>query len=203
MRTNSWKLMMAVSALAVGVTLAAREAQEPTVKVGGPAPALQVSKWVQGEPVQAFERNKAYIVEFWATWCGPCKTSIPHVNEIYTKFKDKRLVIIGQNVWESNVPDVERFVLQMGEKMTYRVALDQVPEGKDSREGKMAQTWMTAADLHGIPAAFLVDKQGRIAWIGQPMELKETVIEQVLAGTFDIQKAAAGMPKRCGRTVSG
>jgi thiol-disulfide isomerase/thioredoxin len=194
MRANSWKSMMAVSVLAVGVTMAAektREAQEPAVKVGGLAPALQVSKWVQGEPVKGFQRDNVYVVEFWATWCGPCKTSIPHVNELYTKFKDKGLVVIGQDVWDGNVPSVERFVKQMGEKMTYRVALDQVPEGKDSREGKMAQTWMTAADLHGIPAAFLVDKQGRIAWIGHPIELKETLVEQVLAGTFDLQKAVA------------
>ncbi len=194
MRADSWKLAMAVLTLTAGVAPAARQtraAQEPTVKVGTVAPTLQVSRWVQGEPVKAFERGKAYVVEFWATWCGPCRTSIPHVNELYAKFKDKGLVVIGQNVWENDAAGVEPFVKEMGAKMTYRVALDQVPEGKDSHEGKMAQTWMAAADQHGIPTAFLVDKQGRIAWIGHPLELEETVVEQVLAGAFDIRKAAA------------
>ena len=55
----------------------------------------------------------------------------------------------------------------------------------------MAETWMDAAGQNGIPAAFLVDKQGRIAWLGHPMALKESVIEEVLAGKYDVKKAAA------------
>jgi tetratricopeptide (TPR) repeat protein len=76
----------------------------------------------------------------------------------------------------------------MGDKMTYRVALDN-KEG--SEKGKMAETWMEAADQRGIPASFVVDKEARIVWIGHPMELKEAMIEQVLNGTFDIKRAAA------------
>jgi hypothetical protein len=54
----------------------------------------------------------------------------------------------------------------------------------------MAETWMAAAGQNGIPTAFLVDLKGIIAWIGHPMTLKEQVIEDVLAGKFDVQKAA-------------
>jgi tetratricopeptide (TPR) repeat protein/thiol-disulfide isomerase/thioredoxin len=74
----------------------------------------------------------------------------------------------------------------MGQKMTYRVALD---DKTDTKDGAMFTTWMNAAGQSGIPTAFLVDKQGRIAWIGHPMGLKEEVIEQVLEGKFDIAKA--------------
>ena len=68
------------------------------LKVGDPAPPMQVGRWVQGEAVRNFDGDKVYIVEFWATWCGPCVASIPHVDELHRKFKDKGLVVVGQNV---------------------------------------------------------------------------------------------------------
>ena len=174
-------------ALAMGMVLGqAAERSEPTVMVGNPAPKLQVSKWVQGEPVKEFESGKAYIVEFWATWCGPCVASIPHVNELHQKFKDKGLVVIGQNVWENDTSKVEPFMKKMGDKMTYRVALD----SGEGNKGKMAETWMAAADQHGIPTAFIVNKHGKIAWIGHPMTIKESLIEQILNGSYDVAKAA-------------
>src|SRR5437763_924338 len=72
-------------------------------------------------------------------------------------------------------------------KMTDRVALDD----KTSKDkGQKAQTWMEAAGRNGIPSAFLVDKKGIIAWIGHPMELKDSIIGDVLAGKFDVKKAA-------------
>jgi thiol-disulfide isomerase/thioredoxin len=177
------RLLAALLALAGSATFS--QVNAASLKVGDAAPKLQVSKWVQGEPVKEFERDKVYIVEFWATWCGPCRVSIPHLNELHTKFKDKGLVVIGQDVWEQDPEAVAPFVKKMGKQMTYRVALD---SGDD---GKMAQTWMEAAGQTGIPTAFVVDKRGTIAWIGHPMKLKESLLEQVLAGKFDVTKAAA------------
>ena len=83
--------------LVCGVAIAVGHVNAATLQVGDPAPALQVSKWIQGSPVKEFQRDQAYIVEFWATWCGPCRASIPHLNEIHAKYKDKGLVIIGQD----------------------------------------------------------------------------------------------------------
>jgi len=180
------KSVLWLGALAVGATLAA--AAEPTLKVGDPAPKLQTGKWVQGDPVKEFQQGKAYIVEFWATWCGPCRASIPHLNEIYTKYKGQGLIVIGQNCWERDEGLVAPFVEKMGDKMTYRVALD---DKSDKKNGAMAETWMAAAGRNGIPSAFLIDTKGTVAWIGHPMSLPEKVLEEVLAGTYDIKAAAA------------
>jgi thiol-disulfide isomerase/thioredoxin len=169
-----YKSTVALLALAFGLIAAPTQAAQPKLKVGDPAPKLQVGKWVQGEPVKEFSRDKAYIVEFWATWCGPCRVSIPHVNELHNKLKDKGLVVIGQDVWEKDTSAVAPFVKKMGNQMTYRVALD---DGS-----KMADTWMDAAGQNGIPTAFVVDKHGIIVWIGHPMNLDEAKLNQVLAG---------------------
>ena len=148
------------------------------LKVGSAAPKIQVARWVQGDAVKAFEGDKVYIVEFWATWCGPCVAAIPHVNEIYKKYEDRGLVVIGQNVWEQDVKSVPDFVKKMGGKMTYRVALDDTSAGS---KGAMADGWLAAAGQNGIPCAFVVNKMGKIAYIGHPMELKESLLETLLA----------------------
>jgi thiol-disulfide isomerase/thioredoxin len=185
MKTSKLKWLTLVAALAAGTIMT--PAAEPTLKAGDPAPKLQTGKWVQGEPVNGIEKGKAYIVEFWATWCGPCRQSIPHLNEKYLKYKDKGLVVIGQDCWEEDDSLVAPFVKKMGDQMAYRVALDDKDGGS---KGKMAETWMAAAGQDGIPTAFLIDTNGIIAWIGHPMTLKDEVIDAVLAGTFDIKKAA-------------
>ena len=186
MKTIQLKWTATVAALALGTTLSV--AAQTTLKVGDPAPKLQTGNWVQGEPVKDFQKGKAYLVEFWATWCGPCRVSIPHLNEIHQKFKSKGLIVIGQDCWERDESLVKPFIQQMDDKMTYRVALD---DKEGNEKGKMAQTWMEAAGQNGIPSSFLVDTKGVVAWIGHPMSLKEGLIEEVLAGTFDVKRAAA------------
>jgi thiol-disulfide isomerase/thioredoxin len=180
--------------LSAALLLAATSAWSATLKIGDPAPALQVGQWVQGEPVQGFDSQHVYIVEFWATWCGPCKASIPHLNEIWEKYKDKNLVVIGQDCWENNEAKVPNFVTNtMAGKMTYRVALDNKSQ---ETNGAMAVTWMKAAGQNGIPSAFIINHQGKIAWIGHPMSLTESVLDDILADKFDVAAYAAEANQR-------
>ncbi len=143
---------------------------DATLKVGDAAPALTVSKFVKGEAVTEFAKDKIYIIECWATWCGPCRAAIPHVSELQKKYADKGVIVIGVDVWENDPAKVEAFVKQMGEKMDYRVALDDVKDGE--KNGKMAEGWLKAAGRNGIPCSFVV-KEGKIAWIGHPSHLEE------------------------------
>jgi thiol-disulfide isomerase/thioredoxin len=161
----------------------------PTLKVGVAAPALKVAKWVKGSEVKSFEEGKVYVVEFWATWCGPCKRTIPELTKFANEMKDK-VTVIGVSVWENPpgetgteyIGKVEKFVEGMGDKMNYNVCADTV-------EGDMAKTWMEASAQGGIPTAFVVGKDGKIAWIGHPMDGLEKVAAAVYEGTFDPAKA--------------
>ena len=108
-------------------------------------------------------KGKATIVEFWATWCPPCRASIPHLNEINKKFKDKGLVVIG--ISDETKEKVEKF--QKDVPMEYHVAV-----GGAAIQGKFG--------IDGIPHAFVVGKDGKIAWEGHPMRLTDEVIEKAL-----------------------
>ena len=162
------------------------------LSIGSPAPKLTVKSFVKGEPVAKFQKGKLYVVEFWATWCGPCKTSIPHLTELQKKYKNVKF--IGVSVFEQQQSLVVPFVKQMGGKMNYAVAMDSVPAGQSGQNGLMAVNWMKAADQEGIPTAFIVDKDGTIAWIGHPMEMGEP-LEKVVAGKWDKKAAAELMAK--------
>ena len=113
------------------------------------------------EPVNA---GKPVLLEFWATWCPPCRESIPRLNELHAKYKDRGLVIIG--VTEESAGVVRKF--QRATPMDYAVATDS--GGKLNR--KMG--------VDGIPHAFLADASGKVVWAGHPTSLREEQIEEVL-----------------------
>jgi thiol-disulfide isomerase/thioredoxin len=179
-----------------------QEAVKP-LRLGDEAPALQIAKWVKGEPITEFESGKVYVVEFWATWCGPCIGGMPHVSELQEKYKDEGVRIIGVNIWDEPAkvaPFMEErkgrdgSVLPSGDElMEYTVAIEEKEE--DGETGKMAKAWMEAAGQGGIPSAFIVDKESRIAWIGHPMQMDKP-LEEVVAGTWDIDKEIARAEKQ-------
>lgn len=159
----------------LAVPLSAQTQKAASLKPGDQAPALVVSDWVKGKEVDSLEKGTIYVLEFWATWCGPCVAVIPHVTELQKQYKD--VVFIGMNVWERKPEAVPPFLKKMGDKMDYRVAMD--------KDDTMANTWMKAAGQSGIPCSFIVDKDGKIAWIGHPSGL-DSVIEKVVDGSYDV-----------------
>jgi len=156
-------------------------AQELTL--GSKAPKLEVKKFIKGEEVKSFEKGKIYVVETWATWCPPCKISIPHLTELQKKYED--VTIIGVSVLEKNQGGVPDFVEEMGEKMDYRVAIDLVPEDGEVSDGKFVQGWMLPSDELGLPTAFIINGEGKIAWIGSPFSMDEP-LEKIVKGKWDL-----------------
>lgn len=182
-------LVLAVVVLGVASLAAGQEDDaKPTLGLGDAAPKLGLKEFVKGEAVKQLDKGTIYVLEFWATWCGPCVRAIPHVTELQKKHPG--VVFIGVNVWENDVSKVKPFVEKMGEKMNYRVALDDVKD----KEGHMAKEWLAAAGQTGIPCSIIIDGQGRIAWIGHPMEMDKP-LAKVVAGTWDIAVAKAEMQK--------
>ncbi len=160
---------------------------ETYLNIGDPAPSLGHVSWLKGHGTTSFEKGKVYVVEFWATWCGPCKANIPNLTNLAKKFAGK-VSISGIDIWESTDPKdatytnrVSAFVKKEGDLMAYNVGVDDI--GKDT-----ANAWMKASGEGGIPMSFVIGKDGKIAWMGHAEGLDQ-VLASVTAGTFDVAAA--------------
>ncbi len=166
----------------------AAAARGQSLFVGDPAPKLDVQSFLKGEPIATLKAGKCYVVEFWATWCAPCRVSIPHLTALQRKHPE--VTFIGVSILENDQEAVKPFVNQMGEKMAYRVAIEAIPENGEAKDGAMASNWMKAAGRNGIPTAFVINKDGRISWIGHPMGM-DAPLEKIVNGSWHLTAAPA------------
>lgn len=126
---------------------------------GAQAPNFVVEKWITPKPAMV---GKFVLLDFWATWCGPCRRSIPHLNELQEKFKDQ-LVVVGLS--DESEADIRRMVEP---RMNYAVAFD-----------TSART-MREVQVKGIPHAILIDPKGIVRFEGMPHYLNERGLKLLL-----------------------
>jgi thiol-disulfide isomerase/thioredoxin len=176
---------------AVAVLVIPAAALGQSLKVGDKAPPVVAQKWVKGDAVKALEPGRVYVVEFWATWCGPCIRGIPHLTELQKQYKDKGVTVIGMTAEDPNnsLSKVEKFVTDKGSEMSYTVAFDD--------HGKTNRAYMVAAGRNSIPSAFVVNQEGKIAWIGHPAQGMDEAIAKLNP------KAPASKPGSAGGSAAG
>jgi cytochrome c biogenesis protein CcmG/thiol:disulfide interchange protein DsbE len=132
------------------------------------APDFQVEKWLTPEPDR---RGKFVLIDFWATWCPPCREAIPELNGYARQFSDK-LVVIGIS------DETEEAVRKLtNPQIEYYVAIDSQARMKN------------AVGVTGIPHVLLIDPQGYVRWEGFPFleghELNSKVVGDIIAKYSD------------------
>jgi len=197
-------LLLAMSSIVAGARSANAE-----LTVGSKAPSLDIEHWLSDgggklKPVGEFEKGKVYVVEFWATWCGPCVASMPHIAELQRKLVDRGVQVVS--VSDEDLETVEEFLkrkVPAGIAKSLQPAQDK-PASEDSKsessdeshkmtfgeltaayslatdpDQSVYKAYMEASGEGGIPTAFIVGKQGLIEWIGHPLELDEPLMQVV------------------------
>ena len=157
--------------------------------LGDEAPALHADEWLAGEAT-AIEPGRVTLLYFWATWSPPSLLGFAEMSLLQDENRDKGLVVVGitrEDDRGSRLFSAKETVSQNEAFIRHSLAWDAA--------GVNWERYMTASGHHKIPHVILVDRSGRIAFMGHPGELDDP-LEQVLAGTFDLQAAATEYAER-------
>jgi thiol-disulfide isomerase/thioredoxin len=164
---SDMKKLLACAFAAVLLTSLVSRAEEKQIwaksYLGKPAPEIQVQKWLTKEPDR---KGKFVLIDFWATWCGPCKKAVVELNHFHEKFAGK-LVVMGISKEKEDV--VRKFTT---DNIKYYSALDE--------SGALAKKY----EVTGIPHCVIINPTGVVVWEGYPLleghELTDSVIESLL-----------------------
>lgn len=183
-----------LSAISFTAIVNAQSALPPVLHVGDAAPELPIAGVIKGNGPSTL-KGGVTVIEFWATWCGPCIASMPHLSDLADKYKGK-VNFYSVNTWDFNGKKagekedmdthktrVADWVSKNTEKMRYNIV-------QDTQDDKISTSWMFAAGKYGIPCAFIVNEQGKIAWVGHPMSM-EKPLEEISNGIWDLNAFSA------------
>ncbi len=127
--------------------------------VGQPAPSIEVSEWLGGKHQALFQPGTQYVVEFMASWCAPCRKSLPHMSDLADRYRERGVVFIAvAAAEEGDAAGLKSLVREGSIRFPIAYVEDQ----------EVYRNWMQAGRTFGLPWVFLVNADGRIAWWGQP-----------------------------------
>ncbi len=151
--------------------LALGAAPATAVGVGDTAPGFSLPT-ASGEPmVLDALRGRVVYVDFWASWCGPCRRSFPWMNEMQNRYRDRGFTIVAVNV-DKKRADADRFL----QANAARFAVVYDPEGKAP----------LAYDVAGMPSSYLIDRNGKVVaveagFLDERAAAREGAIRSLLA----------------------
>jgi thiol-disulfide isomerase/thioredoxin len=164
------------------------------------------AKTMDGKPFDwASLQGKIVVIDFWATWCGPCLAAIPHLEELQKKYSDQNVSFIGFSI------DADRQALAKfldNRKLAWPVIIDDIEvDATEIADGAVAASWKmpstTACGIHGIPALVVIGRDGKVAaMVHSPQEL-ETELARAIGATPASKDSSSHNQKTRSLTAAG
>jgi thiol-disulfide isomerase/thioredoxin len=144
---NLWKRICAVTVLSVGV---AGAASNGPLASGNPAPAFDLDSLAGKHVNLADYKGQVVLINFWASWCGPCRKEMPILEQLNKAYKSKGVQLVGVNV-EPNSEDAKKYL--QSTPVTFPILLDR------------ASTVSKLYQVQGMPNTVILDRSGKVRYI--------------------------------------
>jgi len=152
------------------ILLTGESTESFTQQVSQPAPSFTLPDR-SGQSVSSRQfRGQVVLLDFWASWCGPCRQTMPQVQKWHDQYQAQGLKVIGVNI-EGPTPRALNY-LQNG-NYKFMVLFDQ---------GNWRSEIVQLYGVYSIPQTFLIDRNGIVRYRGHPLRLPETLLQATLKG---------------------
>ncbi|HEY3404722.1 MAG TPA: redoxin family protein [Ohtaekwangia sp.] len=158
------------------------------LQVGDTAPSISGLRWLQGGPIEKFQRGKTYALVFAASWCSPCLSSIREISEFAEAHRAETETLtffIHEQIGQGKGPygdHLVRFLRGYDEKLECPVAID-------DQKGTLQQAWqIDDTQQNALPIFIVVDRDGKIGWIGTAIAQLEQAVKHINSSAYSLSR---------------
>jgi|GEM_PF-5969707 thiol-disulfide isomerase/thioredoxin len=169
------------------VTPEQQQEQDTIAKyVGKPAPDFTLKDTTGKDVTLSGYKGHVVLLDFWATWCGPCQITMPIFEQIHKEYSDQGLIVVGVNTWDTEKA-LASYLKENATKYTFQILVDPATDPNQSVATKLY-------GVQGIPTTLIIDKNGVVQAYLIGVHEKRSYLDALAKAALNVQTGSSGNP---------